>query len=99
MQENNKPSYYGILPANVRYCKQLKPIARLMYADITALCNKSGYCTAKNAYFAEAFEVSERSITRYIKNLEDLEFIFIESKMRPVIIQVLILIKKRILNF
>ncbi len=80
---NNKPSYYGIIPAHVRYCKELKPIARLLYADITALCNANGYCTAKNKYFAEAFELSDRSITRYISELERLNFIWIESITTP----------------
>ena len=48
-----QPSYYAVIPANVRYDKTLPPLARLMYAEITALSNQYGYCFATNKYFAE----------------------------------------------
>ena len=34
-----KPRYYAIIPANVRY-SDLKPNAKLLYGEITALSNK-----------------------------------------------------------
>ena len=47
--ENNVPSsYYAIIPAYIRYNKELKFGERLMYGEITALSNKEGYCYAKN---------------------------------------------------
>ena len=46
-----KPNYYAILPAEVRYCKELSPMERLLYAEITCLCNHKGYCWATNNYF------------------------------------------------
>ena len=66
----NKPNYYAILPANVRYCKKLKPMEKILYAEITALSNKYGYCIASNNYFAELYEVDKLTISRWISNLK-----------------------------
>jgi DNA-binding transcriptional ArsR family regulator len=68
---NDKPTYYGILPATVRYDKSLKPMARIMYAEITALSNKDGFCSAKNIYFANLYEVSTSTVSRWISSLSD----------------------------
>tara|TARA_R110001606_G_scaffold79383_1_gene183319 strand:- start:1316 stop:1963 length:648 start_codon:yes stop_codon:yes gene_type:complete len=70
-----KPNYYAIIPADVRYCKKLKPIERLMYAEITCLTNNKGYCWAGNEYFANLFEISHRSVSRHINQLKNFEFI------------------------
>ena len=71
----DKPSFYAIIPANVRYCKELEPNAKLLYGEITALCNKEGYCWASNQYFAELYEVDERTVRRWIESLSTNTFI------------------------
>lgn len=70
-----KKSYYAIIPANVRYDKDLPPNAKLLYGEITALCNEKGYCWAKNNYFAELYGVSKTSISKWIKALIDKGYI------------------------
>ena len=65
-----KPGYFAILPANVRYDEALRPNAKLLFAEITALSNKSGYCTAGNAYFAELFGLSKKTVSELISQLE-----------------------------
>ena len=65
----NKKSYYAIIPADVRYNKNLTANAKLLYGEITALCNKEGYCWASNSYFAKLYEVSNQSISSWISAL------------------------------
>ena len=38
-----QPSYYSILPANVRYDNRLNDGERVIFAEITAFSNKYGY--------------------------------------------------------
>lgn len=63
------PNYYGILPANIRYDKRLKPMEKIMYCEITALTNKNGYCYASNSYFAELYEVHKNTVGVWINHL------------------------------
>jgi hypothetical protein len=67
----SKKSYYAVIPANVRYDESLPPNAKLLYGEITALCNAEGYCWASNKYFADLYGVSIASIKRWIKSLID----------------------------
>jgi uncharacterized phage protein (TIGR02220 family) len=71
MQKN----YYAIIPANVRYDQELTPNAKLLYGEITALCNEKGYCWAGNAYFSDLYKVTNRTITGWINSLEQKGYI------------------------
>ncbi len=70
-----KPNYYAIIPADVRYDKNLKDKAKLLYGEITALSNKDGYCYANNKYFADLYQVNIRTIKDLIKSLIDRGYI------------------------
>lgn len=72
---NENPSYYAILPPDVRYDKQLPQGAKLLYSEITALSNKNGYCWASNDYFAKLYSVSIGTIKSWLKCLEDNSYI------------------------
>lgn len=84
MEESVQRSYYAVLPANVRYDKNITPNAKLLYAEITALCNDKGYCWAGNAYFAELYGVTKTSISNWISSLQkngyiDIQLIYKEN--------------------
>lgn len=64
------PGYWSVIPAPVRNDTQLKMSAKLLYADISALCAESGYCWATNAYLAERMGVAVSTISRLVHQLE-----------------------------
>ncbi len=70
-----KPNYYAIIPAEVRYSKKLTPNAKLLYAEITALSNKDNVCWASNKYFSNLYNVSTVTISRWISSLVKNNFI------------------------
>jgi len=59
----------------VRYDKDLINGAKLLYGEITALCNQEGYCWAGNSYFAELYSVTNRTISNWINTLESKGYI------------------------
>lgn len=73
-----KPNYYSVLPANVRYDQDLQPNAKLLYSEITSLCNHNGYCFAGNNYFAKLYNVDKATISRWISKLANKKHIFIK---------------------
>ena len=64
-----KPNYYAVIPAEVRYSKDLTPNAKLLYAEITALCNMNKQCFASNRYFSELYGKSKGAISGWISEL------------------------------
>lgn len=65
-----KKSYWAVTPADVRYNKKLPDGAKLLYGEITALCNERGYCWASNQYFADLYSNDPRTIRRWVSALE-----------------------------
>jgi hypothetical protein len=64
-----KPNYYAILSAEVRYDNRLRPNVKLLYAEITALCNMNKQCFASNRYFSELYGKSKGAISGWIGEL------------------------------
>lgn len=67
---DEKPNYYAIIPASVRYDRKLQPNAILLYGEITALTKKDGYCWAGDSYFADLYEVAKSTVQTWLKRLE-----------------------------
>lgn len=74
----DKKSYYAVIPAEVRYDKSLKPNAKLLYGEITALCNEKGYCWASNNYFAQLYEVTTVAVSQWVRALRESGYVTCE---------------------
>lgn len=75
MKEIENPNYYAIIPANVRYDDTICANAKLLYGEITSLCNVEGFCWAGNEYFAKLYKTSKETISRWIGKLKERGYI------------------------
>ena len=73
---SKETAYYAIIPANVRYDQSLTDGAKLLYGEITALCNQKGFCYASNSYFAELYGKTKGTISVWINQLIKGQYIY-----------------------
>ena len=81
--EEEKPNYYAIIPADIRYDNELSSSEKLFYGEITALSGKTGECWANNKYFSELYNVTPKSISIWLNHLEERNYITIKYIYRP----------------
>jgi hypothetical protein len=82
MMDENKKSYYAVIPACVRYDEKLPANAKLLYGEITALTNEKGYCWASNAYFAKLYNVAPQTVSNWIALLKKQKHITIKVSQK-----------------
>lgn len=76
--EERKPGYWAVLPASVRYDSTLKPNAKLLYAEISAMSDATGFCWASNGYLAGLFAMEKDTVARLISHLAERGYITVE---------------------
>ena len=76
-------SLYSVIPAKVRDDRALRPNAKLLYGELSALTQAEGYCWAYNAYLAELFGLSVKTVEALIKQLRDRGHIQVEVERDP----------------
>lgn len=74
----DKPKYYSVIPAIVRYDNELKPNEKLLYGEISALTNRNGECWASNDYFAKLYDKSKDTVSDWISMLNKKGYISVE---------------------
>ena len=79
MKENqDNVGYYSIIPATILYNNELKANEKLLYAIITSLACKEGYCFATNKYLAEKLGANPKTISNWVSDLSKRNFIIVE---------------------
>lgn len=78
MKDQRKPAYWAVIPARVRYDEDLRPNAKLLYAEIQALADSSGYCWATNEYLAKLYGLAARTVSDLISKLAQKGYIEVE---------------------
>lgn len=73
--EKNHQGYWAVIPAPILNDKTLPVPAKFLYPVIASLTEQTGYCWASNEYLAKWFDVSERTVSRWVKALEKRGFI------------------------
>ena len=73
-----KPNYYAVIPSTVRYDQNLTANAKLLYGEITCLTDQDGNCFSGNEYFAKLYEVSTVSISKWIAQLINANYITVK---------------------
>lgn len=66
-----RPGYYAVIPAEVRYDPSLSQSAKIFYGEVSALTDMKGFCWAGNAYFCRLYGVQERQIRRWLVELAE----------------------------
>ena len=72
------PGYTALLPPAVRYDKDLGSTAKLLYAEISAMSDVTGFCWASNRYLGALLGLTKRTVTELLTQLEDRGYIMIE---------------------
>lgn len=75
IRAHSSPNFYAILPATVRYDKELRYFDKIMYAEIAALSNKLGYCYASNSWLGKNYGITERSVSAAVTRLAEKGYI------------------------
>lgn len=65
-----KPSYDLFIPGHVYHDDLLSLQTKVLYGEIRGLCKVDGFCWATNRHFAERLQATERTIRRWLSQLE-----------------------------
>lgn len=65
------PAFYAMVPATVRYDRELSPNAILLYMEISAAMDRDGVARQKSKYYMEIFRTSRELVMKWLKELKD----------------------------
>ena len=78
MSKEKNGGYFAIIPYDVLHDDNLSSSEKIFYAEITRLSNQEGYCWASNKHFSESHSVKRSTISHWIKNLKENNYIKVE---------------------
>lgn len=83
MEEKTGHGYYVTIPMIILTDERLSPNAKLLFGIIGNLANQRGYCFASNAYIGDLLGCHEVTISGYVKELLDAEYIIKFNEITP----------------
>ena len=81
--EERKPAYWAVLPAGIRYDEELRPNAKLIYAEISAMSDSTGFCWATNRYLAQLFGLAQDTVSALVAQLAERGYVSLEIIRGP----------------
>ena len=75
----NQGNYWAVLTAPILESREISDGAKLFYAQVSRRTNALGYCWASNKTLSEDLGISERTVSRYVAELEAEGFIMTEQ--------------------
>lgn len=72
-------TYWAVITAPILEARTVSDGAKLFYCEVSRRTNRLGYCWASNKTLAEELSVGERTISRYVSELELAGFITTEQ--------------------
>lgn len=69
---------YTLLPAVIRYDRDLRANEKILYSELLMISYPNGYCELENAALAERFHVTTQSISGWISGLKRAGYIKVE---------------------
>ena len=76
--EDRKPAYWAVIPAGIRYDEELRPNAKLIYAEISAMSDATGFCWATNRYLADLFGLTKNTVSELVAQLAERGYVRLE---------------------
>lgn len=70
---------FAIIPLTVLHDQRLPASAKLLFGELSNLCQQTGYCWASNAYLAKLFRVDKLTVSRWIAALRRAGYIFLDG--------------------
>ena len=78
MSDNNKPNFFGVVPAPVLFHSDLSDFSVRLFGVISTLCQSEGYCNAKNKTLADWLSCSPSKVSRAISELSKHDLITVD---------------------
>lgn len=75
LNQEYESSFFLMITQDVLLDKRLTDFQRMLFAAITGLCRKNGYCWASNSYFEKMFDKSTDTIIKGITKLVNLGYL------------------------
>jgi DNA-binding MarR family transcriptional regulator len=68
--KTSQPIHYVRIPSRVCFDTRLSASAKLLYGEIAHLCEQQGSCPMSNHYFAGLYQVTTKTVTAWVDQLE-----------------------------